>query len=126
HPLGGAQAVVERRPRRPSAHTTMINAVAKSIFLKGLARGVRGGSLALVSDRTYRFGPLHAAGASAGRGDPAGDLDAVMVIADDRFFARALARGDIGIGESYMDAEWRSPDLVPLIRLMLRNLSQVE
>src|SRR5262249_61953827 len=41
-------------------------------------------------------------------------------------FRRALACGDVGTGESYMTGDWTSPDLVPLIRLMLRNLGRVE
>jgi len=91
----------------------MINRLARSIFLKGLP-GARGGSLKLLADKPYIFG------------DPQGDLHATMAIASDRFFTRALAHGDIGIGESYMDGEWTSPDLVPLIRLMLRNLHLVD
>ena len=40
---------------------------------------------------------------------------------DERFFLRALTGSDIGIGESFMDGDWTTPDLVPLVRLMLRN-----
>ena len=91
----------------------MIDRLSKSLFVKGLDT-LRGGTFQLHAGRPRRFG------------DPGGDLHAVMHVASDRFFARALAQGDIGIGESYMDGEWSSPDLVTLIRLMLRNLSQVE
>jgi len=91
----------------------MINRLAKSIFLDGLD-GVRGGSLRILADRAYAFG------------DAQEGLDATMAIASDRFFTRALASGDIGIGESYMDGEWTSPDLVPLIRVMLRNMALVD
>ena len=59
-------------------------------------------------------------------GDPDADLAGSLIVVDDRLFRRALASGDIGIGESYMDGDWTSPDLVPLIRLMLRNLTHVE
>ena len=59
-------------------------------------------------DRTYRFGD-------------AGELDATLVVHDERFFLRALTGSDIGIGESFMDGDWTTPDLVPLVRLMLRN-----
>ncbi|MEO8258872.1 MAG: cyclopropane-fatty-acyl-phospholipid synthase family protein [Acidobacteriota bacterium] len=80
----------------------------KAAFLAGL-RGLRGGTLTLTCpDRTCRYG-----------GD--GDLDATLVVHDDRFFRRALAGSDVGIGESFMDGEWTTPDLVPLARLMLRN-----
>jgi cyclopropane-fatty-acyl-phospholipid synthase len=91
----------------------MINRLSKSVFLNGLEH-LRGGSLRLSAGRAYRFG------------DPGGDLHAAMVIDNERFFTRELAARDIGIGESYMDGDWTSPDLVTLIRLMLRNLSRVE
>jgi cyclopropane-fatty-acyl-phospholipid synthase len=91
----------------------MITRLAKSIFHKGLP-AIRGGALTLVTDTAQTFG------------DPHSDLQGVMAIADDRFFTRALALGDIGIGESYMDGDWTSPDLVALIRVMLRNLRLVE
>jgi cyclopropane-fatty-acyl-phospholipid synthase len=42
-------------------------------------------------------------------------------VVDERFFERVLTGGEIGIGESYMDGEWRSPDLVALVQLMLAN-----
>ena len=91
----------------------MIDRLSKSLFMRGLDT-LKGGTFELAAGRTRRFG------------DPAGDLHAVMHVAADRFFARALAQGDIGIGESYMDGDWSSPDLVTLIRLMLRNMSHVE
>jgi cyclopropane-fatty-acyl-phospholipid synthase len=91
----------------------MINRLTKSIFLKGLT-GVRGGTLTLLADRSHVFG------------DRDGDLHGALAIASDRFFTRALADADIGFGESYMDGEWTSPDLVALIRLMLRNMALVE
>lgn len=74
----------------------MINRLARSIFLKGLDE-VRGGSLTLIADRAYSFG------------DPHGDLHAAIAVGDDRFDTRALASGDIGIGEAYMDGDWTSP-----------------
>ena len=38
-----------------------------------------------------------------------------------RFFRRAVAGAEIGLGESYMDGDWSTPDLVALVRLMLAN-----
>jgi cyclopropane-fatty-acyl-phospholipid synthase len=61
-------------------------------------------------DETYSFG------------NPKSPLRAMAVIHDERFFFRALTGGDVGIGESYMDGQWSSPDLVSLIRLAVRNL----
>jgi len=62
---------------------------------------------------TYRFG------------EPDG-LDATLTVRDERFFWRALAGADIGIGESYVDGDWTTPDLVALARLMLRNRGALE
>ncbi len=91
----------------------MLNELYKKLFIRGLD-SVRGGRFHLRCGDDFRFG------------DAGADLAGVMVVADDRFFRRALAEGDIGIGESYMDGDWTSPDLVSLIRLMLRNLAHVE
>ena len=38
-----------------------------------------------------------------------------------RFFRRVLTDGEIGLGESYMDGDWSTPDLVGLVRLMFAN-----
>lgn len=50
-----------------------------------------------------------------------GGIDASMRVRDSRVFRRLLTDGEIGLGESYMDGDWSSPDLVALARLMLRN-----
>ena len=77
----------------------MLSTWAKAALLSGLS-GLRGGTLTLeCPDRAYRFGD----------GDGAG-LDATMIIRDDRFFLRALTGSDIGMGESFMDGDWDSPD----------------
>ena len=87
----------------------MMTRWAKKAFLSGL-EGIGGGMLRLVCrDRTYYVG------------EP-GDLDATLIVHDERFFVRAVTGGDIGIGESFMDGDWSSPDLVPLARLMVRNV----
>ncbi len=54
------------------------------------------------------------------------DLDATIVVHDERFFLRALTGSDIGIGEAFMDGDWTTPDLVPLARFMLRNRRMLE
>jgi cyclopropane-fatty-acyl-phospholipid synthase len=91
----------------------MVTQRAKAAFLSGLGR-VNGGTLNLeCPDRTYRFGAE-------------GDLEAALTVHDERFFVRALLGGDIGLGESFMDGDWTTPDLVPLARLMLRNRRALE
>ena len=100
--------------------TKLLTPWARRAFLSKL-HDVRGGTLRLVcGDRTLVFGPK-AGGGKRRTADQA--LDATLVVSDERFFRRAVADGDIGIGESYMDGDWAAPDLVALIRLMLRNLS---
>ena len=86
----------------------MLTRWARTAFLSGLG-GVTGGTLTVeCPDRTYRFG------------EP-GELDATLTVHDERFFLRALTGHDIGLGESFMDGDWTTPELVPLVRLMLRN-----
>ena len=91
----------------------MLTRWSRAAFLKGLGH-VTGGSLSLVAPAgTQVFGTP-------------GDVNGTLVVHRERFFARAVATGDIGIGEAYMDGDWDSPDLVALIRVMLRNLRIVE
>jgi cyclopropane-fatty-acyl-phospholipid synthase len=86
----------------------MLTEWAKKAFVSGLD-GVTGGTLTLeCPGRTYRFGD-------------SGDLEATLAVRDERFFVRALTGGDVGLGESFMDGDWTTPDLVPLVRLMIRN-----
>jgi len=86
----------------------MLTRLAKQLFLAGLA-GVEGGAIRLeCPDEVHTFGT-------------SGELDAALRVHDDRFFLRALTGADIGIGESYMDGDWSTGDLVPLGRLVIRN-----
>jgi cyclopropane-fatty-acyl-phospholipid synthase len=84
--------------------------LAKRIFLKTLEE-VRSGCLELAcSDGVYTFG------------NPAVPPQATVFVHDDRFFARALFGADVGIGESYMDGEWTSPNVADVVRFGIRNL----
>ena len=55
-------------------------------------------------------------------GDPAHPDRARATIHHDRVFARALLRGELGIGEAYVAGEWDASDLVGVLRLFARNL----
>jgi cyclopropane-fatty-acyl-phospholipid synthase len=88
----------------------MMQGLAKRAFFRTL-EDLRWGFLEIVCpEETYAFG------------DPGSSLRAMAVIHDERFFWRAVTGADIGIGESYMDGDWTSPDLVSLVRLSIRNL----
>jgi cyclopropane-fatty-acyl-phospholipid synthase len=83
---------------------------AKKLFFRSL-RGIRGGFLEIVCpEETYAFG------------EPEAALRAMAVIHDERFFVCVLTGADVGIGESYMNGDWTTPDLVSLVRLAVRNL----
>ncbi len=86
----------------------MLTSLAKRLFLQSLEGVIAGSVRVECRDRTYEFGQ-------------ATDLAASLVVHDDRFFLRAVTGTDIGIGESYMDGEWSTPDLVALGRLVVRN-----
>ena len=91
----------------------MVTQWAKTAFLSSLG-GLQGGTLTVACpDRTYRYGDD-------------GGLDATLTVRDERFFRRALTGSDIGIGESFMDGDWTTPNPVPLVRLMLRNRRLLE
>ncbi|MBV9887168.1 MAG: class I SAM-dependent methyltransferase [Acidobacteria bacterium] len=87
---------------------------ARKIFFESL-KDLRGGFLEIVCpEETYTFGE-----ADAG-------LRAMAVVHDERFFVRALVGADIGMGESYMDGDWTTPDLVTLVRVAVRNLRTLD
>lgn len=60
-------------------------------------------------------------------GAPAEDgLAARITVRDPRFWRRAALGGSVGVGESYVDGDWDSNDLVAAIRLFARNLDALE
>ena len=92
----------------------ILGPAAKKLFLLML-EGLQGGSLELVlPDRTLTFGDVRS------------ELSAQLLVHRERFFARALLGGDTAMGEAYMDGDWSTPALVSLMRLAVRNLSQLE
>ena len=58
-------------------------------------------------------------------GDSSATLRACIDVHDQRFFSRVLWGGNDAAGDSFVDGDWSSPDLVAVIRLAVRNLHQV-
>jgi cyclopropane-fatty-acyl-phospholipid synthase len=82
---------------------------AKRLFLRAADTITHGAIDIVCPDRTYSF-------SAAGPGP-----SAIMAIHDERAFGQAILMGDRGLGETYMDGLWSSPDLVGLLRMALRN-----
>jgi len=94
--------------------SALLTSLCKRVFLRSLV-SLRGGSLQLISNgRFWQFGELGAL------------LRATVLVHRDRFFRRALLGGDVALGESWMDGDWSSPDLVAVVRLAVRNLARLE
>lgn len=100
-----ATAPTPQRPRRAAGG-------AERVFLEMLDRHVE--------DTSIRFivrGEEVAVGKGGRDGSPA------VRIHDDRFFARVLGGGNLGLGEAYMDGDWEveEGDLEDLLTPLLRN-----
>ena len=92
----------------------MTQSLSKRMFFKVLSNLNEGYLEVVCPEETYAFG------------SPASGLRAMLAVHDERFFRRAIFGGDVGMGESFMDGDFSSPDLVALIRLAVRNLSALE
>lgn len=93
----------------------MTTQLAKTVFLKSLQNLTHGALELVCGERRYYFGECTRQGACA-----------TIHVHNDDFFRKAVFGGDIGAGESYMDGDWTSPDLVAVIRLAVRNLATIE
>ena len=49
-----------------------------------------------------------------------------IIVNNDDFFSKAMTKGELGMGESYMDGDWDSPDLEKTLRELLMNQSKLE
>jgi cyclopropane-fatty-acyl-phospholipid synthase len=107
--VGEAMSTVERTLRPvPAARGGLLERAAVRLLtpaLAGLHEGMLVARLPDGSERTFGAGP-----------------PATMEIADTSGLIRRLvARGTIGLGESYQAGEWTSPDLVGLFELLYRD-----
>ena len=55
-----------------------------------------------------------------------GGLQASLTVRDPKFYERLATRGSLGAAESFMAGEWECPDLVPLVRILIRNQELAE
>jgi len=76
-----------------------------------LERGIRSGRIAL----TLPDGSRHAIGGHAP------GPDATVIVHRWRTLRRLALGGGVGFAEAYMDGDWESPDLAPVIELAARN-----
>ena len=93
-----------------------MSGLARSAVHAVLAR-IRSGRIELresYSRRIKRFGPSD------------GALDAAIDVHDPRFYDAVARRRSVGLGESYADWLWDSPDLVGLLRIGARELLRLD
>jgi cyclopropane-fatty-acyl-phospholipid synthase len=92
----------------------MSSGISKALVLRGLKQ-CREGSLEIAcGGQHHRFG------------QQSGDVQATLAVHDDRFFRRVLLGGDVGLGDSYVDGEWSSPDLANVVRFAVRNIDRMD
>ena len=82
---------------------------ARGLILRKLER-LRGGHIVL-----HDGGQRRICGDSSGPGVP-------LVVHDQRFYSILLRQGSLGAAEAWIQGWWTSDSIVPLLRLMIRNL----
>jgi cyclopropane-fatty-acyl-phospholipid synthase len=89
--------------------------LARWLVLRLLACLRRGELTLIEGSRSLRLGKL----------DPERPVAARLVVRSPRFY-RALLRGSVGLGESYVDGLWECDDLVALTRIGARNVRALD
>ena len=90
-----------------------MNFAKKAVFR--MLGNLRHGTLEMVCpERNYFFG------------EAGGGLRASIVVHDERFFSRVLFGGNDAAGDAYVDGDWSSPNPVAVVRLVVRNLAELE
>ncbi len=92
----------------------MMENITRRLFFKSLESCQDCGIEIVCPDGTFSFG------------DPKAELQATIAVHHSRFFRRAVLGGDIGVGESFMDGDWSSPDLVAVVRAAVRNMQRLD
>lgn len=102
---------------QPAHHSqgSPLDSLARTLLQRQL-RGLEQGQLKLIEESPVIFG----------NPSKAGEPTAELVIHQPSFYTRTVLGGSLGAAESYIDGEWDSPDLVAVIRLLVRNRSVLE
>ena len=69
---------------------------------------------------------LHLPGTARVFGDPASSLRAQVLVHDPRTFLKGVLKGEVGLGEAYVEGWWSSPDPVAAVRVALRNMAALD
>jgi cyclopropane-fatty-acyl-phospholipid synthase len=106
-----AQARTDLHASREVPRVDLLSLSAQALMLRAL-EGIRSGHL-----------ELHLPEGTRSFGDPASSLKAVATIHDPRTFRLGALRGEVGLGEAYVEGLWSSPDPVAVVRLAVRNMA---
>jgi len=110
-PGARADRSLSAAPAQPAGWTDrQLGALARTRVLDGLS-GWREGRLTVTMPD----------GASVVLGEPGAEPHASVWIDHDRFFRRVLLHGDLGVGDAYIDGDWRADDLALVVDLAFRN-----
>jgi cyclopropane-fatty-acyl-phospholipid synthase len=104
----------------PLATPPRLPGMARALF--ALLRHLDAGRLELVAPD----GARHAFGAGGAPAPRAPAAPAVLELADWRVIEAALAGGDVGFAESYVDGHWDTPDLTQLLTVLAANHQSLE
>lgn len=99
--------------REGIARSGFLARAARRLLHKALAN-LQGGTLELI-DAEGR----HAFGTGEG-------LHAVASIQDPRTYTFGAQRGEVGLGEAYVEGHWTSPDPVAVVRMAIRNMAALD
>ncbi|MFP6641618.1 MAG: cyclopropane-fatty-acyl-phospholipid synthase family protein [Myxococcota bacterium] len=93
----------------PLGKEGLIDRFARRITLAAMSRIQRGEIIIREGERETRFG------------DSANGPSACVEVLHRKFFANVALRGGVGAAESYMEEQWRSPDLTAVVQLVALN-----
>ena len=105
------QDLINQKLRRKTGSGGASSRIARGLIL-GRLDGIRGGHLIVTDGQGER--------ACGDTGQPGHRL----VVHDDRFYSMLLRQGSLGAAEAWIQGWWSCDTLVPLLRLMIRNLEQ--